>query len=90
MPWKRCDVCKENFDTKSDVCPHHTGHILTLISPQPVEEVPESSIVETPPSEGPSGEAVPGPETPVIEEKPFVGKWPEEGAQEEVKGGEGN
>lgn len=37
MPWKRCDVCKEDFDTMAEVCPHHTGHILTLISPQPVE-----------------------------------------------------
>lgn len=39
MLWKHCATCNQDFETVSDVCPNHTGHNLTLIMPQPFEEV---------------------------------------------------
>ena len=44
MLWKNCATCNQNFKTASDVCPNHSGHTLTLLMPQPIEEatVPEN------------------------------------------------
>lgn len=66
MFWKHCSICNQDFKMVSDVCPNHTGHILTLISPQPIEEVSpeETSVIEEPVAveeEAPAG-------SPVVEE----------------------
>lgn len=38
--WKRCEACKKEFFTNSEVCPNHTGHTLVVMMPQPVPKGP--------------------------------------------------
>ncbi len=46
--WRRCGICNEDFLSESDVCPNNVGHVLIVITPQPVEETPPEAPPEPP------------------------------------------
>jgi hypothetical protein len=47
--WRRCEICNKDFFMEADACPNNVGHVLTVVTPQPVEQAPPA---ETKPEEG--------------------------------------